>query len=159
MFYFYNCNLEPGIKGLQKVAVGARLQRCLSNSCDCQVRLCNLCILAEQTRLAWRQEFRSVHYASSVWLVVAGLRRIRIFRNLSETTLHQPSSITIYHYCPQPPLPPQRLTHTQFTNPISSHSLPCHQSLSGVKTHISFFSQNTPYQYPNPYRPLLLFQY
>ena len=92
VFYFYNCNLEPGIKGLQKVAVGARLQRCLSNSCDCQVRLSNLCILAEQTRLAWRQEFRSVHYASSVWLVVAGLRRIRIFRNLSETTLHRATS-------------------------------------------------------------------
>ena len=97
VFYFYNCNLEPGIKGLQKVAVGARLQRCLSNSCDCQVRLCNLCILAEQTRLAWRQEFRSVHYASSVWLVVAGLRRIRIFRNLSETTLHRATSQWFQH--------------------------------------------------------------
>ena len=35
-----------------------------------------------------RQEFRSLHYTSSGWLVVASLRRIRILRNLSEITLH-----------------------------------------------------------------------
>ena len=32
--------------------------------------------------LSWRQEYRSERTVSSVWLVVADLRRIRIFRNL-----------------------------------------------------------------------------
>ena len=69
------------------------------------------------------------------------------------------SSITIYHYCPHTPF-----TSTTFqpyplnrSHLLTKTTLP--QFLYGVKTPISFSSQNNTYPYLTPSRPFLLFQY